>query len=234
MPHGGHLAAQLLAAMAGHAGDGGLSARSLTIHFTSAAEPGEMEIATAVERSGRSLSTLSARATQDGRLVALALAALGRDRDGPDLQDASFPDVPHPEELDAPPHAGISAPVRDHYDMRFAGGLPHEGGAASSGGWIRPTVPRAPDDLLTTALADLWIPAVLVPLSERIPTTTVELTINFLAPPGGLPDDGWYLTWFGVPVAAHGYFREEGEVWGGDGRLLARSSQLGAFLMRNG
>ena len=71
----------------------------------------------------------------------------------------------------------------------------------------------------------------LVPVREHVPTTTVELTVNFLAPPAGLPDDGWYLTRFAVPAAVDGYFREEGEVWGSDGRLLARSSQLATFLV---
>jgi acyl-CoA thioesterase len=233
-PHGGHLAAQLLAAIVAHAGDAELSPRSLTVHFTSPGAPGELEIATRLERAGRNLSTLSASATQGGRAVALALAAVGRDREGPELRDAAFPRVPAARELAEPSEwtRETDAAVRQHYELRSAIGRPHSGEAAHAGGWVRPNRPRPADHLLTTALSDLWYPAVLVTLPERVPTTTVELTVNFLAAVDGLRDDGWYLTRFAIPAAADGYFREEGEVWGEDGRLLARSSQLAVFLSR--
>jgi acyl-CoA thioesterase len=234
-PHGGHLAAQILRAIKCSAGDGALRPRSLTVHFVSRAEPGQLEINAVTERGGRTLSTFSARATQDGSLVALAVAALGRDREGPLLRDARMPEVPPPDELRGPSERAraMSPPVWTHYETRFAIGTPFSGGPARAGGWIRPREPRPPDDLLVTALTDMWMPPVFMSLdapSYYVPT--VELTVNYVAATEGLPGEGWYLTVFTAPAASDGYFREEGEVWSQDGRLLARSSQLGVFRRR--
>jgi len=233
-PHGGHLAAQLLRAIQLEAADPALAPRSLTVHFTSRAAPGEMEVETRLERRGRTLSTVSARATQSGQIVALALAALAVDRPGTRYREAEMPDVPRPDELPRPPdRPRTSGPrVSDHYELRFAIGRPLSGDPARAGGWIRPRQPREPDHLLTTALTDMWMPAVFTRLEERIQTSTVELTANFLATTDGLADDAWYLTIFEAPAADGGFFREEGSVWAADGRLLARSSQLGIFVVR--
>lgn len=232
-PHGGHLAAQLLRAARLEAVDPALAPRSLTVHFTSRAEPGELEIETALERRGRTLSTVSVRATQSGRPIALALAALACDRPGPRYRDAEMPVVPPPEELPGPtPRARTAGPrASDHYEQRFAIGRPLSGEPARAGGWIRLREPREPDHLLTTALTDMWMPPVFTRLSERVGTSTVELTVNYLDGAEGLADDAWFLTVFEAPAAEGGFFREEGAVWGADGRLLARSSQLGVFFV---
>src|SRR5437763_1037364 len=83
---------------------------------------------------------------------------------------------------------GVSAGPRvgDHYERRFAIGRPFEGGPARAGGWIRLLRPRPADHLLTTALADIWMPAVLVSLPSVVPSTTVELTIDYLAAADGV------------------------------------------------
>lgn len=231
-PHGGHLAAQLLRAMLAEAGDDALSPRTLTVHFLTRGEPGELEVLTSVERMGRSLATLTARGMQGDRLVALAVAALGRDREGPQLGHATMPEVPPPSELRGPSERAqtVMPPFARHYEHRYGVGAPGSGDEPRTGGWIRPVVPREPDHLLTTALTDTWMPSVFAALQERIPTTTVELTVNYLAPTTGIAAEAWYLTMFTAPASAGGYFREEGEVWTDDGRLLARSSQLAVFL----
>ncbi len=231
-PHGGHLTAQLLRAMQAEVGDRALAARSLSVSFLSAGVPGELEIETRVERAGRSLTALTARATQDGRLVALATGQLGRARSGPDLLDAVPPDIPPPDALPAPSQRarGLRPPVMAHYEMRYGFGPPRTGEPPRSGGWLRPARPREGDDLLTAALTDTWMPSMYVTLVDPIPTTTVELTINFLASSQGIPAQAWYLANFETVWAGEGYYREEGEIWGQDGRLLARCSQLGVFL----
>lgn len=231
-PHGGHLAAQLLRAMVLEAADPELGPRSLTVHFASRARPGDMEVETRIERRGRSMSTAWARATQGDRVVALAMAALASPRRGPAFREIAMPDVPPPDQLSPPPLYSRPGPrARDNYEMRVAIGQPLSGEAARTGGWIRLCEPRPPDHLLTTALADMWMPAVIIRLRERVPTTTVELTVNYLDDPDGLPDDAWFLATFEAPVVQGGFVREEGTVWGPDGQVLARCSQLAAFLV---
>ena len=51
--------------------------RTLTVHYLRAPAAGPVEIEVTVERSGRTVTNVSARLSQDGRLMALALAAAG-------------------------------------------------------------------------------------------------------------------------------------------------------------
>ena len=124
-----------------------LKPRSLTVHFVSRAEPGELDIMTRIERKGHTLSTVSARATQDGRLIALALSALAADRIGPLVNNTVMPDVPLPGNLARAPDASPCPPlprqpVLRHYETRLALGRPFSGAEARSGGWVRPLKPR--------------------------------------------------------------------------------------------
>jgi acyl-coenzyme A thioesterase PaaI-like protein len=231
-PHGGHLAAQVLQAMLAETDSPELTARSLTIHFLTAGRPGPFTIEVRIERAGRSLSAVSARAVQNGDTLAVAMAALGRPRRGPELRAATRRAIPPPGELPGP-SSGADArlpPVMGHYELRYAFGAPRSGEDPASGGWVRPRLPLTPSDVLTTALSDTWMPSVYVALENPEMTTTVELTVNYLASPASLAQDGWYQVGFWTPEAGEGYFREEGEIWGADGRLLARCSQLAVFL----
>ena len=72
-PHGGYLAAMMLRTLEASVEDPARTPRSLTIHFVRAPATGPVTITTVLEREGRSVSTLSARLEQDGRLMALAL-----------------------------------------------------------------------------------------------------------------------------------------------------------------
>src|SRR5207245_5351791 len=88
-PHGGYLAAILLRALIATAAEDTRAPRSLTVHYARAAGPGAVLIRTALERRGRSLSTLSARMEQDGATIALALAAFSVPWSGPELERAA-------------------------------------------------------------------------------------------------------------------------------------------------
>lgn len=232
-PHGGHLAASMLRAISLEAGDPSLAPRSFTVHFASRAEAGPLDLEARVERQGRSLATISCRMTQQGRVIALGLAALARSRPGPELADLRPPRVPPPEAVEGPHRREQNRPTAmDNYEYRFAIGKAFSAGPARAGGWIRPRQPREMDALLVAALTDLWMPAVYMSLEDWVAVPTVELTVNFLAelPPPGAAAGDWYLTVFETPAARSGYFREEGQIWTRDGLLLASSSQLGAFL----
>ena len=67
-PNGGYLAAIMIRAMAAQLDDPGREARSITLHYLSPPVAGPMQVEVKLERSGRTLSTLSARLEQDGKL----------------------------------------------------------------------------------------------------------------------------------------------------------------------
>jgi acyl-CoA thioesterase len=108
-PNGGYLAALVLRALIATVGDPERSPRSLTVHFLVPPEPGPVEVVVAVERTGRSLVSLSARMVQGERVVALALAAFSPPWKGVELVEATMPSVPsyertaQAEVLDGPP-----------------------------------------------------------------------------------------------------------------------------------
>jgi acyl-CoA thioesterase len=231
-PNGGYVAAIILRAILTELDDPTRPPRSLTIHYLRPPVEGDVEIAVRVERAGRTLTSLSARLEQDGKLLALALCACATDQPGLEFADIEVPRVPPPEELEASQAALSEVPMRDRYELRWAIGVrpgdvdPHAD--AQVGGWIRLADEHAVDHIVVAALTDAWPPAVFIRMEERMAVPTVDLTIHFREPPSEVPD--WCLVRFRSQHASHGFVEEDGEVWSSDGRLLAQSRQVAAVL----
>lgn len=235
-PNGGYVAALVLRAMSTEVDDPGRPARSLTVHYLRPPHEGDAEVAVRIERTGRTLSNVSARLEQDGRLLAVALGAFAQSRPGVAFLDAPPPPVPAPEEVVLLPEPPVTIPMRARYESRFAvGPLPFSGAAeAETGGWIRLAPDEADgevvDQHLLAAFTDAWIPAVFSKVVGRLGVPTVDLTIHFRNPGVVLPADRHCLARFHTRAAAEGFLEEDGEIWGPDGVLLAQSRQLAVVL----
>jgi acyl-CoA thioesterase len=231
-PNGGYVAALVLRAMAGAVGDPARTPRSFTIHFTSPPVEGPAEVRTALERTGRSMTTVSARLEQGGKLRAIALAAFGAVRSGPELRDATMPEVVTPERAVPLPSPLAPIPMRDRYESRSAfGAIGARAAEAVTGGWIRlREEPHGVDAPLVAAYADAWPPAVFTridPTGLAGGVPTVDLTVHFRASwPAHLDPTDFALVVFRSRVAHEGFLEEDGEVWTRDGLLLAQSRQL--------
>jgi acyl-CoA thioesterase len=239
-PHGGYLAAMILRALTDTIAEPERAPRSLTIHFARAPEPGPATIAVTVERAGRSLSTLSARLEQEGRLRALALAAFSVPWLGPEINELPMPSVAAPDpagELraglipDAPPIAR-----RIRLQPRF-GGRPLSGAEQPMelGGWLALAEPRPLDALALAFFSDALIPTPFMRLAEPIPVPTVDLTIHFRASLPRSPDpdpEERCLVRVKAGVIQEGFFEEDTTMWAADGTVLAQSRQLAVFIGR--
>ncbi len=227
-PNGGYLAAILLRAMTTEVDDPERRPRTLTVQYLRAPEAGRVELGTTVERTGKQLTTVSARMYQGQRLLALASASCGLDRPGPTVDRHPPPDVPGPDGCPPPPPPQFSIPMRERYEIRHAiGPLPFSGGdEAVTGGWIRLAEPEPTDHHVLAAVCDAWVPAVFGVLSEHVGVPTVDFTIHFRHVP--VDPRGWLLVRFRTTLMAEGYLEEDGEVWDAEGRLLAQSRQLAA------
>lgn len=227
-PNGGYLAAIVMRAIEGGVADAARTPRSLTIHFSAAPTAGEVEIETRVERAGRSLSTVSGRMLQDGRAVALFLAAFSKGRDTWTRQDSRRPEAPLPEdclEIERP------TPLGQRYDYRW---LPDAHPAAGSGrpliaGWIRPREAQRLDAALVAAYTDAFPPALFAAYDDY--TTlgglpTIDLTVHFHGAVPAIDSDEFCLGVFRSEVGREGFASEDGEIWTRDGRLIAQSRQL--------
>jgi acyl-CoA thioesterase len=236
-PNGGYLAAIVLRALTEAVGDEQRSPRSLTVHYAAPPGEGTLEIATVIERAGRSLTTCSARLEQDGKLIGLALGAFSRARVGPEFCDVQPPEAPPPEASATlePPRDDPSTPdIAFRWENRMVrGAMPGAPtGEAITTRWIRLPEGRVVDGAVAAAITDAAIPAVFGRVEEPIIVPTVDLTIHFRSPlplPDAQPDD-WVLADFRTKVAAEGFLEEDGEVWSHDGVLLTQSRQLAAVL----
>lgn len=228
-PNGGFVAALVVNALTAALGDPGRPIRSLSIHYPAAPDVGALAIEVRVERVGRTTAYLSARASQEGSLVALALAAFSSAFPGPGFQTARMPTLPPPEEVE--PQTLPGAPTfTENFEYRFAlGGPPfQEGEEAATGGWLRLREPAALDAALATTYADAWPPAVFWRLPTFAIVPTIDLTVHFRELPSGYDD--FVLATFDSRREHDGLWEENGELWTRDGRLLVQSRQLAAHI----
>jgi acyl-CoA thioesterase len=237
-PNGGYVAALVLRAMEAALADPERPARSLTLHYVSPAVAGPARVHVRVERSGRSMSALSARLVQGERLIALGLGSFGRGRAGLEFQDHAMPEVPPSERIAAvTASAGMTVPLRQHFELRrvYGADAPGTSTRAQTGGWMRFREPRVPDAPALALFSDAWPPAIsqrhaLGPGGLRgVPT--LDLTVHFRAPvPASARPDDFYLCVFRTQTAMNGFLEEDGEIWTRDGVLLAHSRQLALLI----
>jgi acyl-CoA thioesterase len=235
--NGGYLAGVITRALMEVIAESGRGPRSLTVHYVAGCGPGPALVATNTEREGRSLSTVTARMTQGDATVALALAAFGRARPGLDFQHLPMPEAPPPEEVPLWDLVGGGPHFAANWEYRHCVGAEPYSRApeAVSGGWIRPREPRTLDAPLLAAMADAWLPPVILLLDQpRGMVPTVDLTVHFrtsLPLEGAAPDDFSFAV-FSARVGAEGYWESDGVIWSRDGRVLAQARQLAVFNLR--
>ena len=239
-PNGGYLAAVILRALAAAVDDPTRTPRSLTVHYLSPAGGGDVDIATTVERAGGSMTSVSARLEQGGRLVALALGAFSAPRVGIEFEDLVMPEVPGPSHYVASAAPPDAPTIAHRWETRWAIGHPPVPGAprsarAVAGGWIRLPEHHVVDAYVAAAMTDAWVPPMFSRVEEPVFVPTVDLTIHFRAelPHPGLAPDAFVLASFRTKVATGGFLEEDGEVWAPDGTLLAQSRQLATVLRMN-
>lgn len=226
-PNGGYIAALNLRAIRAEVGDPAKLPRSLTLHYLRPPQPGEVRIEVAVERSGRTATTCTARMSQGGKLTTIALCVLTTDYEGVADWTLPPPEVPAPEEVE-PIRMWEGAPsIFGKLETRVLfGPMPFtKGEEAVTGGWLRARDETHLSPELLALYTDAWWPPPFGVLGEVALAPTLELTIHFRAHP---PEDAdaLVLARFRAEASIDGLFDEQGEVWSRDGRLLAQSRQL--------
>lgn len=240
-PNGGVIAALLLRAAQLRAG-ADRSPRTITIHYVRPPDEGEVELEVLVDQTGRTVSFLTVRMFQNERLIASALVALTTERESPVEWEQRRPPVSLPLEegfMMGGEGIGVDVPIRDRWDQAWTIGVPGHPDTFTvegfeAGGWIRLTDPAPYDAPLIAAMADAWVPAVMVHDDAPVHTPTLELTIHFRldVEHAGLHPDEHCLAVFRQLSAHQGFLDESGEIWTADGRLLAMCRQMGLVLPR--
>lgn len=238
-PNGGYVAAVVLRAILAEVGDETRRPRSLSLQYLRPPAAGAVEVQVTVERSGRTVSNVSARLVQDGRLLVIALAALAVDRPDSVAFDETSGLPRMPDGSPVPDAATIplqnvdpdrDVPMRQHYDLRWVlGDLPFQASqsaepTALTGGWLRPLEDEPIDEVVLAAMTDAWMPPIFSRLQEPLAVPTIDLTIHFRSRPAD-PLAHCFVV-FDSPVARDGYLVEHGRIYSAEGVLLAESRQL--------
>lgn len=232
-PLGGYVMAIVVRGFELTVGDDARTARSLTMHFLRVPEAGPVTVRVTLEREGRSLSTLSARLEQNGKLLGLALAAYSKPWESPLLDDAPMPDVAPAEGRDPigplpgrrqPPQFAQQLTMQHRFGEAPFTGAEH----GEAGGWMGLVGERPLDALSLVVIADAWFPAPWPRLKALAPAPTIDLTVHLRSP---LPlPDSLVLGRFTSKLVRDGFFEEDGELWTPDGTLIAQSRQLGLLI----
>jgi acyl-CoA thioesterase len=231
-PNGGYIAATILNALTAAVDDPARAPRSLTLHYLRPPRAdATAQIHVTVERAGRTLTSLSARMAQDGKVMVLALAAFADDFPTAADYAQPAPDAgPPPAELHTIPEApGIPEIARRTAMAPIFGPGPQGGGdEALVGGWLRLAEPRVADAAAVAFYADAWLPAPFALLKAPAPAPTIDLTIHFRTrlPHPGMDAGTPVLARFSSSTSHGGFFEEDGSIWAPDGTLLAQSRQL--------
>jgi acyl-coenzyme A thioesterase PaaI-like protein len=199
---------------------------AVSADYLRAPDPGPVELDTEVLKQGRTVSVVSVRMRQAGRLVLAASVTAGRLPDDgvrwsdlPDMAAAPPPDAVDPRERGVA--NGVAGACELRYDpatFAFARG---EQGPPLLRGWARPA--GEPTDVLFALLSgDILAPTVFN-LGGRIGwAPTVQLTALLR----GRPDPGWLRIEARSVAVAGDWFDEDITVVDAAGRLVCQARQL--------
>ncbi|HUA11631.1 MAG TPA: thioesterase family protein [Solirubrobacteraceae bacterium] len=230
-PHGGYLAAILARALLATVdGDSG-PPRSLTIHYLRAPQFAPLSVAVRRERRGRSLTSLSARMEQDGRAVALALAAFSPPWPGPEIVQHEMPDVepPDPERRAGTLFVEGAPPFTRQITLQHRiGALPFvsPGAAMETGGWLGLARADPVDYPALAFFTDALVPTPFMHIDTPASAPTIDLTIHFRADLATLEPFDLCLAHARARLISEGFFEEDVHLWSPGGVLLAHSRQL--------
>ena len=237
-PFGGVTAATLLRAALEHPRRSG-TPLSITVNFCAPVAKGEYTVAVREVRSNRSTQHWSMELLQaETGVTTLATAVFARRPATWSHLAARMPAAPPPETIPPLPMRGMMAWLK-HYQFRFVEGMPQrpaaeprdEPGSALSHVWISETTPRPLDFLSLLAFSDTFFGRIFHVRGTIQTIGTVSMTTYFHADENDLAAVGPTPV-FGVAdahVFNKGYFDQTGQLWAGDGRLLATSQQIVYF-----
>lgn len=205
---------------------------TITAHYLAPGPPGPVEISTEIVKTGKRFTTVSGSVVKDGRLTLQVLAAFGDQSLGTAerLHHGGFaPELP-PIEQCTPRSASngtVEVPMMQRLSIQLHpddAGFQQEvrNGRGEVRGWFGFADGRPVDTLGLLLAADAFPPAV---FNLDLPpgwVPTVELTVHVR----GVPAPGPLRCRFSTRFVQGDAFEEDGEVWDGDGNLVALSRQL--------
>ena len=230
--HGGWLLETITAGALRHTGHP--HPLAVSAHYASSPRIGTATLEVESLREGRSVGSLRAALSQEGRTKLSALVTAGTlpvAGSRPLLVEGAPPVLPAPDDCprhEAPegtPRNGITENLEVRLDPATApwltGGF---GGRPLVAGWIRPANGRALDPLLLLSIVDAMPPVTLdLGIAGWVPT--IELTAYLRC----VPVEGWLRVVQRSRLLHGGWLEEDCDVWDDAGNLVAQARQLAGY-----
>lgn len=201
---------------------------SLTANFMAPIQAGEFTVETKLVRSNRSTQHWSVQIVQAEEPVLGAIAVFAARRDTWGLREAVPPEAPPAEACRKfEPRLEILWPRM--YEMRYARGrFGAENPDSVTHAWLCDSPPRTLDHASLTAICDAFFPRIFLRRPRMAPIATVSLNVYFHVDAAELAHEGsaHVLCVAKAQVFNKGYYDQEGQVWGRDGKLLATTQQI--------
>ena len=201
---------------------------SLTANFMAPIKAGAFDVETKLVRSNRSTQHWSVQLVQEGEAVLGAIAVFAARRDTWGLREAVPPEAPPPEACRKfEPRMEILWPRM--YEMRYARGhFGKENPDSVTHCWLRDQPERSLDHASLTAICDAFFPRIFLRRPKMAPIATVSLNVYYHVDAVELAAEGsmHVLCVAKAQVFNKGYYDQEGQVWGRDGKLLATTQQI--------
>ena len=224
--HGGYTAAVVVNAMTAAVDDPSRALRSFATQFAAVPGPGPVDIEVTVERTGKSMTTTSARLFQEGRVLQVAHAASSTNRPG-----LAYNDLVRPRGADPGDTPRFVSPAGvGHFqnaDVRFDPDVGPFGGGEKAwvAAWLRPLRGELIDATWLVTMCDLLPPAVFSRTTGPVKAATIEYVVHLATgEPSVRPGDYVYLS-CRSPLSNEGFAVEDATMWGPGGRVLAVARQ---------
>jgi acyl-CoA thioesterase len=228
--HGGYTAAIVVNAITASVDDPSRALRSFATQFAAVPQPGPVDIEVTVERTGKSMTTTSARLFQEGRVLQVAHAASSTNRPG-----IAYDDYVRPRDADPGDTPRFASPggvghfrnvdVRLDPDVVPFGG----GDAAWVAAWIRPLDGEPIEAAWVVAMCDLLPPAVFSRTTGPVKAASIEYGVHLASGEPSVPSGEYVYLSCRSPLSNEGFAVEDATMWAADGRVLAvaRQTRLG-------
>lgn len=228
--YGGLVLAALTRAMTDKLADPAVPLRTLTAVLPAPTEVGPATIEVEILRRGSAMTTAAARLVQADVVRGHVVGVFGSARAPVQWQTQAPPEVPRWDQVAAMPDRSdaLGPPFARHFEFRVVGPFPFTRATeARCTGWIRARDPGPlRDSAYVVAVADAYWPAALAVLAAPRPMATVAYTLELIEPLDDLDPDAPLLHRAYAPAATDGFTYETRELWGVDGRLVARNHQV--------
>jgi acyl-CoA thioesterase len=224
--HGGYTAAIVVNAITAEVTDPTRPLRAFAAQFAAVPRPGPVDVEVNVERVGKSMTTTTARLSQNGKVLQVAHAASSTSRPGLTYDDHLRPRSADPGDtprFTAPDGVGHfqNADVRLDPDVVPFGG----GDQAWVAAWIAPLDHDLIDAAWLVAMCDVLPPAVFTRTTVPVKAATIEYVVHLATGEPSVPAGAHVYLSCRSPLSKEGFAVEDATMWAPDGTVLAVARQ---------